>query len=878
MPSGVEVAQAYITIIPSMRGIQGTIAKELNAEKVGGDAGKKLGDGMAKGAKKSSDALMKSFSSTGDRIAFKTRTGLETAFSNVAKTAQSKMGGAAKAITSRFKDVGSAIAGSAIGNAFTKVSGTIRGVAQFAGDAFRGVAGTISGHLAPIAEKAKPIFDRVGTIAKGAFDKIVATAKVAGAAAAAGLAVITKTAIDSYSQYEQLAGGAELIFSKMDYGRIEKDAYDAYRTMGISANQYLESINQVGAAFKANMGDQQAYETAQKGMQAISDYASGTGRNLDELNEKYALITRSTSSYQSIADQFSGILPATSADFLEQAQAAGLLSDKYTKLTEVPIAEYQQAVTDMMERGTQSLGLAGNTAREAEHTISGSIGMLKASWSNFTTDLARGDADLGTSTQNLVDSAIAVVENVGPRVAQVVGAIFDQMPAIIQTQGPRIAAALGGMLDTVTNGGFSKAVSAVKPYIDRIGAAASGLWDRLKPLAPVVQEIGSKLGGILMTALGAAAGAFEHVAPVIATIAEHALPILSSAVGAAGSAFSAAVSLMGPVASFLTDTLGAAVDWIGQRIEDLAELVEGAFGAIGDAAGAVGDFLSDPLGSIKDFASGAKKAFTGTADTAEKSSKKAASSAGKNYGKLRDDVTKSTKTAASKGASNMNRLATDVGSKTSSAASKANANMGKLASSVSSQTGKAASSAESNGSRISKAWNKSYTTNMTAKANTSGAETTMSNFKKRWSGFGVSGSASLSTKSATDTLSAWKRRNNGFTITGNVNLRMPNSGVSRQYKADGGIVKYRHADGFIATRETAIGQHVVGEAGAEAIVPLTNKRYVAPFARAVADFVNEPRGGVTITGNTFVVRKDSDIQAIGRAINQEAERRRRAKL
>lgn len=856
MPSGVEVAQAYITIIPSMKGIQGTIAKELGAEKVGTDAGKKLGDGIAKGAKKSSDALMKSFGSTGDRIAFKTKTGLETAFGKAAKTAQTKMSGAASTITSKFKAVGSAITGSAIGSAFTKVSGTIKGVAQFAGEAFRGAADKIGSHLSPIAGKAQEVFAKVGEFASAGFQKVVKAAEIGGAAAAAGIAAIVKTSIDSFSQYQQLSGGAEQIFSGIDYSRIEKDAYRAYESMGMSANQYLESINQVGAAFKASMGDEKAYKTAQTGMQAISDYASGTGRNLDELNEKYALITRSTSSYQSIADQFSGILPATSADFLEQAKAAGFLEDKYKSLTEVPIAEYQQAVTNMMERGVKSLGLTGNTAREATQTVSGSIDMLKASWSNFSTDLARNDADLETSTQNLVNSAIAVIQNVGPRVGQIVSALFEQLPGLISTYGPQLTQALSNMLDGVTNGGFSKAVSAVKPYIDRIGAAASGLWDRLRPLAPVVQDIGKKVGGILKKGLDVATGAFEAIAPIIATIAEHALPALDTALGVVSDAFSAAIDFLSPVASFLTDVLGQAVDWIGQRIEDLAQLVADAFGAIGDAAGAVGDFLSNPLGSIKDFAKGAIGAFDRTADAATKDAEKANKGASKSYAKLSDNVSKST----------------------ANAAANANRNMGNAATNVSKQSGSAATSAEKNGQRIEKAWNRSYTTNMNARANTATAESTMSGFKSRWTGFSVTGKASIDTTAATKTLSDWKYRNNNFVVQGTMNVRT-NTTVTKGYMASGGIIQHKHAAGFIADSPTIISQHIVGEAGAEAVIPLTNRRYVAPFAQAVADYVNQPTGGgVTVTGNTFIVRRESDIPAIGRAINQQAERQRRSKL
>ncbi len=109
----------------------------------------------------------------------------------------------------------------------------------------------------------------------------------------------------------------------MDTSRILEDAKNAYKDLGMSVNEYLGKINDVGAAFKSTMGDEAGYETARKGLQAISDYATGTGKDIETLSEKFTMITRSTSSYQSIADQFSGILPATSQAFLDQSKACG---------------------------------------------------------------------------------------------------------------------------------------------------------------------------------------------------------------------------------------------------------------------------------------------------------------------------------------------------------------------------------------------------------------------------------------------------------------------------------------------------------------------------------------------------------------------------
>lgn len=248
--------------------------------------------------------------------------------------------------------------------------------------------------------------------------------------------------VKAYADFEQLQGGVEKIFDQADQAQILKDAQGAYKDLNMSVNEYLSAINQTGATFAQTMGDQKGYDVARRGMKAIADYSSGTGRNLEELNQKYALIIRSAASYQSIADQFSGILPATSADFLTQAQAAGILSDKYKKLTDVPIAEYQEAVTLMLERGVDQMGLLGNTAAETEHTLSGSIAGMKASWENFLMALGDPEGDIEGAMQNLLGSIDAVAKNVIPIVGNIIGELIVNLPEMIAELVPVLVEAV----------------------------------------------------------------------------------------------------------------------------------------------------------------------------------------------------------------------------------------------------------------------------------------------------------------------------------------------------------------------------------------------------------------------------------------------------
>ena len=321
-------------------------------------------------------------------------------------------------------------------------------------------------------KKTSELGSKLGNIGKsvgGAFLKgtAVATTAITG---------LIATSVKGFSEMEQLSGGAKKIFDEMDYSKIEKDATDAYKSMNMSAQEYLTAMNNVGATFASTMGDQKGYDTAKKGLQAISDYATGTGADINLLSEKYKMITRSTSSYLSIADQFAGLLPQTTDGFLKQAQASGFLSSEYKKLTDVPVAEYQQAITNMLEQGVDKMGLLGNTSAEAEKTISGSFLATKSALSNFISGVGSID-DVISSMTNLGNNIATAVIKMAPKIVdgliQMTNALIPQIPPLIEK-----------LLPTVING------------------ATSLLNGLIKALPQIFQMIVSVLPQLIQTLLG----------------------------------------------------------------------------------------------------------------------------------------------------------------------------------------------------------------------------------------------------------------------------------------------------------------------------------------------------------------------------------------
>lgn len=319
---------------------------------------------------------------------------------------------------------------------------------------------------------------------KTTLGKLGTTAKIGGkligagiAAAASGVAALSTAAVGAYKDFEQLSGGMQKIFDEMDYAKIAEDASKAYESMNISASEYMKQMSGVGAVFAQTMGDEKGYNTARKGMQALADYASGTGKSVDLLMEKYQAITRSASGYLSIADQFAGILPQTTTDFLKQAQKAGYLSDKYKKLTEVPVAEYQQAITEMIEDGVEKMGLLGNTAQETYKTISGSIAGLKSQWQNTLVAIATGE-DIEGNINKLADSFLHVVDNLGPAFESAINGVAT----LIEKGVPMIAEKLPGLLEKTLPGLASAAVAVITAITEVLPTLAPVLADGLSVL------------------------------------------------------------------------------------------------------------------------------------------------------------------------------------------------------------------------------------------------------------------------------------------------------------------------------------------------------------------------------------------------------------
>lgn len=507
--------------------------------------------------------------------------------------------------------------------------------------------------------------NKIGPAMKKGLANAAKISAVALGAASAAIIKLVKDTVSAYAEFEQLEGGAKKIFDKMDYSVIAKDAQEAYKTMNLSASEYLAMINQVGATFAATLGDKKGYKAAKEGMQAIADYASGTGRSVTELNDKFALITRSTSSYQSIADQFSGILPATSKDFLKQAQKAGFLSKKYKDLTKVPLAEYQKAVSKMLKKGVKDMGLAGNTAAESEKTITGSLAATKAAWKDMLVafgsgsekDIRKAMNKLLKSAKNLVKNVMPVVKNalkgiaqfieeIGPEIVEylptliksilpdlvkaaisLIKALIKSLPAIIKALYEALKETIGKMLDDLSawlHNNFPTLGDIFDKFRDTVKAAFQAIADfwknTLKPafqdiwntIQPIVSAIGEFISttwtGTIQPALKAIKDYCQNtLAPAVKeaweTYMKPAIDTVKDAIDKAKDAFDRIKTALEPIAGKFDDIKTAIDNYVtsGQLGEDITNAVKKAIQFLANALSRVATWIANVISAIADI-------------------------------------------------------------------------------------------------------------------------------------------------------------------------------------------------------------------------------------------------------------------------------------
>lgn len=286
---------------------------------------------------------------------------------------------------------------------------------------------------------------QIGSITQKLGNGLKTAAKIGTAAvtaAAAGITALTKASIDQYAEYEQLVGGAELMFGKA-FDTVKKNAEEAYKTVQMSQNEYLQQVNGFATGLKTALdgNEQAAAELAHRIIKAEADIVAATGNTAENVQNAFNGIMKSN--FTMLDNLQIGITPTKEGfqEVIDKVNEWNAANGKATAYQMGNLADMQSALVDYIEM----VGMSEYASSEAASTISGSAASMKAAWDNLLTGIADDNANFGQLINNFVDSVGTVAENIIPRVEIALNGIAN----LIEKMAPIIINAIPGLASKI---------------------------------------------------------------------------------------------------------------------------------------------------------------------------------------------------------------------------------------------------------------------------------------------------------------------------------------------------------------------------------------------------------------------------------------------
>lgn len=417
------------------------------------------------------------------------------------------------------------------------------------------------------------LFGKVGSVAstvgKGIFNVATSVATMSVAAASAGEAAVsalTALAINSYADYEQLVGGVETLY-KDSAAKVQQYAADAYKTSGMTANEYMTTATSYAAALVSSLGGdtEQAAELSNMAVSDMADNWNKFGSSADSVQAAYNGFAKGQ--FQ-LLDNLKLGYGGTKEEMERLLDDANKLNAAQGKYTDYSIDSFSDIILAIHDIQTE-YDITGTTAKEASTTISGSLSAAKAAWANLVTGVADDNANFGQLISNFVDSATTAASNIIPRVE----VALNGAAKLIESLVPPIMAELPGLIETVLPQLAQSAVNIVQTLVTEISTNAAQLIDSA---IQIITVLGNGIYQMLPTV---AQSALQIVLTLVSKLNEN-LPQMLDTAGQMLIAFVEGVSEHLPdimlSAASIVETL------LTYFIEHLPDIVDGAM-QMGDA-------------------------------------------------------------------------------------------------------------------------------------------------------------------------------------------------------------------------------------------------------------------------------------------------------
>ena len=391
-----------------------------------------------------------------------------------------------------------------------------------------------------------------GKALSGTLGKTLATVGKVGAAAlgsaTAAVAGLTKAAVEGYAEYEQLVGGVETLFGtgganlkeyaasvgdsvknvtkefnslKSAESAMLSNAANAYKTAGLSANDYMQTVTSFSASLISSVGGdtQRAAKLADQALIDMSDNANKMGTDMESIQNAYQGFAKANySMLDNLKLGFGGSAREAARLINESGVLKGALidlDDTQNLNTNIQAAGGYATLVKAIHAVQDEMGITGTTAREASTTIQGSMNQAKAAWSNLMVGVADDNADFDLLINNLVDSVVTASKNLAPRIEVALSGVGKLITGLAESLLPKILKRL------------PKFANSILPVVvDLLTTVVGGLVDVLPQLADAGADMLLTLVDGITSALPRLASAGLKIASKLLSSLSEALPRL----------------------------------------------------------------------------------------------------------------------------------------------------------------------------------------------------------------------------------------------------------------------------------------------------------------------------------------------------------------
>ena len=347
-------------------------------------------------------------------------------------------------------------------------------------------------NLDEASEKTSSFGDKLKT-------ELATAAKVGAAAigaASAGIVALTKSSIEGYAEYEQLVGGVETLFGE-SAGKVQEYASNAFKTAGMSANDYMETVTSFSASLLQSLDNDTAAaaEKANLAITDMSDNANKMGTSMEMIQNAYNGFAKQN---YTMLDNLKLGYGGTKEEMQRLLDKANELNAQQGIITNYQIDSYADIV-DAIHVVQDEMGITGTTAKEAATTISGSVSSMKSAWSNLVTGIADDNADLDVLVGDFVDSAVTAAGNIAPRLEVIlsgIGTLGEKMAPLIADglsaaveNAPQFLTAAANMLTSLGSSLIEQSDLLIQDAFDLVLVIADGLIEGSEGMLDAAVEL-----------------------------------------------------------------------------------------------------------------------------------------------------------------------------------------------------------------------------------------------------------------------------------------------------------------------------------------------------------------------------------------------------